>query len=439
MRYNFLLDSMTPGGASRVTCMLVDALHERGYDCRILCFSEPTSWHGSHPYVKVLSSVEDLRTIGKGTVIVNRAGSIALVRKYSPDSQTLYYCHGFETFALQHPSRSESLEKAMQLSDGVLAVSDKVKGELYEQSGLIAQVVSPYLKSSCFRKKESFSSPVRIITIGDPESNVKGIDILLSALQELHPIHKVQLQIISPSSSSQVPLESWEFPIQQYHQLSPEAVSSLLSESDILVCSSLYEGFSLAVLEASGCRLSIICTETAGIVSAMREAHAGICIPAADATALLVALKRVIEDVSFQEAQRENCVYLSEKFNVERTIQEFLSAVPTVRKSCNGNKVDADTLIEDLEEEGLYTSPWIFSRVMIADNELAELFSSYRKQELSIDEFHSGLLNVRSLLGPAAKSLPHIQKKIVLIEFLLGASTKEELDTLVNVMGKNHG
>ena len=79
-------------------------------------------------------------------------------------------------------------------------------------------------------------------------------------------------------------------------------VSRLLASCDLFVMPSLWEGLSIALLEAMAAEIPIIATSVSGTVQAMVPDETGLLVPPADATSLADAILRVLDD---PEAARE--------------------------------------------------------------------------------------------------------------------------------------
>src|SRR5438309_425055 len=69
-----------------------------------------------------------------------------------------------------------------------------------------------------------------------------------------------------------------------------------LAESALLVLPSLAEGFGLVLIEAMAAGLPVIATDVAGIHDVVRPNETGLLVPPGDASALAMAISRVITD-----------------------------------------------------------------------------------------------------------------------------------------------
>jgi glycosyltransferase involved in cell wall biosynthesis len=78
-------------------------------------------------------------------------------------------------------------------------------------------------------------------------------------------------------------------------------LTPLYERADLMVSSSRYEGFGMAIAEGLAYGLPIVAAR-GGAVADVIPGDAGVLVPPADPTALAMALRRVIEDRSYREA-----------------------------------------------------------------------------------------------------------------------------------------
>jgi glycosyltransferase involved in cell wall biosynthesis len=80
-----------------------------------------------------------------------------------------------------------------------------------------------------------------------------------------------------------------------------EDVPQLLAACDVFALPSLYEGSSLAVLEAMAARRAVVSSAIGGTAELIDDGENGLLVPPGDAAALAVALRRVLGDASLRE------------------------------------------------------------------------------------------------------------------------------------------
>jgi glycosyltransferase involved in cell wall biosynthesis len=80
-----------------------------------------------------------------------------------------------------------------------------------------------------------------------------------------------------------------------------EDIPSLLAASDIFVLPSLYEGSSLAVLEAMAAGKAVVASKIGGTDELVVHDESGLLVPPSDPAALAAAVRRLLDDVSLRE------------------------------------------------------------------------------------------------------------------------------------------
>jgi glycosyltransferase involved in cell wall biosynthesis len=101
-------------------------------------------------------------------------------------------------------------------------------------------------------------------------------------------------------------------------------VPELLSQADIFVLSSDYEGFGLVVAEAMAAGLPVIATAIGGIPEILEGGRAGILVPPKDVDALAKAIVELARD---EKKRAELSDYgrklVAERFDIRRTVREY--------------------------------------------------------------------------------------------------------------------
>lgn len=101
-------------------------------------------------------------------------------------------------------------------------------------------------------------------------------------------------------------------------------IPKLLSQADIFVLSSDYEGLPLSVLEAMAAGLPVIATAVGGVPEILEGGKAGVLVPPRDADALAKAIVELARD---EKKRTELSDYgkklVAEKFDIRRTVKEY--------------------------------------------------------------------------------------------------------------------
>ena len=122
----------------------------------------------------------------------------------------------------------------------------------------------------------------------------KGLPYLLSAWSRLGRV-PAELWLAGGASPTEAALLPKLPGLRWLGQVPHREMPALFARADVFVLPSLYEGFSLAVLEALAAGLPIIATPNTGAGEALQHPELGELIPAASTDALEAALRRYLE------------------------------------------------------------------------------------------------------------------------------------------------
>lgn len=110
----------------------------------------------------------------------------------------------------------------------------------------------------------------------------------------------------------------------------PGSVSDLhsrIADASVFVLPSDFEGLSNALLEAMMMGLPVIATACSGSDEAIKDGENGVLVPVGDGAALTAALRRVLGDPGFARSIAEGALASSEKYEVERVVEEWRNAI----------------------------------------------------------------------------------------------------------------
>lgn len=96
-------------------------------------------------------------------------------------------------------------------------------------------------------------------------------------------------------------------------------IPSFLSEIDLFVLPSLYEGLGVSVLEAMAARKAVIASRVGGIPDVVMDSVTGLLVPPADAGALAAAMRQLLcEPERMREMGNRAAKHVEENFSLER-------------------------------------------------------------------------------------------------------------------------
>ncbi len=140
----------------------------------------------------------------------------------------------------------------------------------------------------------------------------KGLDVILKAAAQLKSEFP-NLQIDIAGSGDDVPrlkelakslqMESWT---NFLGFVTEDTKIDLYSKAQVVVNSSLKEGWGLTSIEANACGTVVVATDVPGLCDSVREGETGFLVPFGDAKAFAAALKKILSDPAHAEKMREN-------------------------------------------------------------------------------------------------------------------------------------
>lgn len=120
----------------------------------------------------------------------------------------------------------------------------------------------------------------------------------------------------------------------------PQTVTDWLAAADLFVLPSLYEGLSLALIEALHARLPMLVSDVPSNTAPFESANGRLCLaaPAKDTAAWQALIRRAASDPLLRERYAEAAASLSGRYDAERMIEAYLAEIegavtpPTVHR-----------------------------------------------------------------------------------------------------------
>lgn len=109
-------------------------------------------------------------------------------------------------------------------------------------------------------------------------------------------------------------------------RVSNQELSTLYSQAELFVCSSLYEGFGLTILEAMKCGAPVISYNNSSLPEVVGDA--GVLVN--DVESLALAMKELLESSALRSKWRKLGLLQAKKFTWDHTAREFLQVVGTM-------------------------------------------------------------------------------------------------------------
>lgn len=211
--------------------------------------------------------------------------------------------------AYEPPNRSASwqLRALAARVDRYLAVSQEIAGELVEKLGWPAAKVEVAYNAVDVERAAVAAPPglraqlggsgTRPLVLTPARLNAqKGHGVLLEAIAEVPEA----LFVLAGDGPERGALEARAAELGVAERVRflgrREDVPQLLAASDVFALPSLYEGSSLAVLEAMAAGTAVVSSAIGGTEELIEDGRSGLLVPPGDAPALAAALRRVLGD-----------------------------------------------------------------------------------------------------------------------------------------------
>lgn len=355
----FLIDSLTGGGAEKVLVNLVNNMDTTEYDITVetmffdgvnaqflkpeinyFCRKAP-HFHGiSHVLKRIPDTILYKYFIGNAKydiLVAFMHGASAKVIAGCPDKNIRKYAwihinemeHG--TIWKFYPTRQQTVESYSRF-DNVVAVSETVKEAFEKYSHLGDKIIVKYNVNDVDRinsmSEESFdrnNDTFYISTFGRLSSQ-KGFDRLIRIGKrlkdeglnfEIHIFGKGEIQknledlITENDVADRVFLDGFN-----------DNPYKILKNSDLFVCSSLYEGLSTAMSEAVILGIPVITTDVSGAKEVLGENDEYGIVTENDEEALYLAMRRILTDNDYYKDYKERVKDRKGFFATEKTVEE---------------------------------------------------------------------------------------------------------------------
>lgn len=210
--------------------------------------------------------------------------------------------------------------KAMKRTRKIVAVSEQVKQELVQYTGILNDNIAVIRNGVDLQ--EFYPRPVKrselqlsedmvyAMFAGDIRSSRKNLDTVLKALTEVPDVH---LLVVGWTEGSVYPQMAVDLGIEdRVHFLGyRNDMAELMSAADLFVYPSRYEPFALVILEAMATGLPVIASRNCGAVELLDEEAAVILEDPDDAAALAESIRNCVVDRHRLKRMGEQAVHIA--------------------------------------------------------------------------------------------------------------------------------
>lgn len=251
----------------------------------------------SDPYVAVAARTGRALARSRAKIVVEVHG----------DPRTLTRAYGAPARRLLSPLADAIARSGIRNADASRALSDFTSSLIQEVTGRPATARFPtYSDLSAFADPAFVAIPdeQRVVFVGALEA-YKNVDGLAAAWREVAAaLPDARLVVIGKGSRNAVidrVVADLPEQVEHHAELPPSEVVAQLDAARALVLPSFPEGLGRVCLEAFARGRPVVGTNGGGIPDIVTDDHDGILIPRADTEALVVALRRVLEDKALVE------------------------------------------------------------------------------------------------------------------------------------------
>ena len=348
MRISYVIDRIRPTGGVKVVGQHVRLLRERGYEAHIFTLSdEDRDYFGIE--AERVEGFDPRHLPPTDIVVATTTGDVK--RIYRLADHGIKICHlvqGLEVADLEarirgdivppryrdarwrylfkrlsYINKKRRLENIYRLRTHKIAVSKGIQQEIERRYHQRCYLVPNGIDRRVFYPsgKPDFSAKnIRLVSVGPYNVTAKGIPDLLSAVSILKA-RGIGVSLTRVSYTPQTDIEKDSGLVDEYRMcLSGAEMAELYRSSHILVAPSLEgEGFGLPVIEAMGCGLPCVLTETSAYLS-LDTIHDYACfVPMRSPEAIADAIVRIIEDEGFREGLIKGGLRVAQIYSLERT------------------------------------------------------------------------------------------------------------------------
>lgn len=214
--------------------------------------------------------------------------------------------------------------KQFQLVPFIFTVSKGASGQIKKVFGRHSTIINNAIDHKVFfsddsRAKNSSNRNYTIAIIGSDRNEFKGINDIKKALSILKKNgYCLDLNWISPDE----PLDPGG---KVFINPKQEIIGEKLRESDFFVCASLYESFSLPVLEAMACGCAVITTKNNGVIEYAEDNKNCIMIAMNDPEDIAKKIVKLIKDDDLRESIITEGLKTSSRFTWEHITPRLIN------------------------------------------------------------------------------------------------------------------
>lgn len=262
----------------------------------------------------------------------------------------IYVCQAYEGFLYGKDFNHLRTDKSMfvslhSLPVKILSVSEHLHQFFSEVKNKKSFLVNNFIDTKIFRPKKSTTKIKNsILFVGNPFQPLKGFRYVLASIRAIqHKFigeNKLKFFVATGIVTDQMRDDFDKIKnvidadVFLFDALSDEKVAELITSTEVYVCGSWYEGFSLSVLEAMACGVNVISTKNMGVESFCSDGINSFLVDYEDVIGLSNLLLNILTQAGKFSEIRSNAVKTASTFTEYNTKNVFLKSLSEIT-GCN--------------------------------------------------------------------------------------------------------
>lgn len=350
----------SPGGSGVVATELGSELSQRGHEVHVVSYHLPFRLHNGssnvyyhkvelneyplfpYPLLTMEVSAKLVETIEKVSpdlihvhyALPHTASALLARRAVGSDVKIVTTLHGTDvTVWGKNPSMAPLLRSNLEECDALTAVSQSLKEEAIEVLGLTkpVQVIYNFIDTGYYKKEDGGEMRQKLAPGGEKiilhVSNfraVKRVPDLLRAFAFFQRRFSNAVLVLAGSGAAGEEILNLAEKLGIREQLRMLDASTdlvpLYSAADLFLLPSEKESFGLVALEAMGCGVPIVATDTGGLPELVDHGKNGYLVPVGDVAALAACMERLLTDENLYGSFSKEARRKADFFAVSRVV-----------------------------------------------------------------------------------------------------------------------
>ncbi|MBN1301174.1 MAG: glycosyltransferase [Melioribacteraceae bacterium] len=342
----FLKDANFIGGGTKVVFKHISWLKQLGAEISIYSFEPKPTWIEFKINFKQIKNFTELDDRKFDYIIVFSIFEVPGVVQRIHPSRVFLFCQGYEGYHYGVDNKSVRADKYIfdqmhSLPIGSIVVSTHLSDLFRERFNHTSYYVPNGINHEIFKPSLPLNSREKsVVFVGSPFHFLKGFSFLFNTLKVLqksaYKIEGLKLYMImgfDPGDKLELRKNFEEeagFSIELLTKLRSDEVAEILKKSSLVVCSSMYEGFSLPLVEAMACGTPVITTSNMGAESFCVNGKNSYVVDYEDTQALSSAIITIMQNIDSYAAMAIEGIKTAYQFNEKNTLNALIKTIESI-------------------------------------------------------------------------------------------------------------